>query len=78
MWNLIVSVPDHCLSFYFLYNDEGRPNGKKLRTCRNLKSDFEMEKYPLTDIDRKSISAFVQIRIIAIYLLKKVVFIKFH
>ena len=22
MWDLIVSVPDHCLSFYFLYNNE--------------------------------------------------------
>ena len=22
MWDLIVSVPDHCLSFYFLYADE--------------------------------------------------------
>ena len=20
MWDLIVSVPDHCLSFYFLFN----------------------------------------------------------
>ena len=20
MWDLIVSVPDHCLSFYFVYN----------------------------------------------------------
>ena len=22
MWDLIVSVPDHCLSFYSLYKDE--------------------------------------------------------
>ena len=21
MWDLIVSVPDHCLSFYFLFSD---------------------------------------------------------
>ena len=24
MWDLIVSVPDHCLSFYFIYNILGK------------------------------------------------------
>lgn len=46
-----------------LYNDEGNPNGNKLRTYRNLKSDFELEKYLLTDIDRKAISTFVKIKL---------------
>ena len=46
-----------------LYNDEGNPNCNKLRTYRNLKSDFELEKYLLTDVDRKAISTFVEIRI---------------
>ena len=46
-----------------LYNDEGNRNGNKLRTYRNLKSDFELEKYLLTDVDRKAISTFVIIRI---------------
>ena len=23
MWDLIISVPDHCLSFYFLYGNNG-------------------------------------------------------
>ena len=46
-----------------MYNDEGNPSGNKLRTYRNLKSDFELEKYLLTDVDRKAISTFVKIRI---------------
>ena len=46
-----------------MYNDEGNPSGNKLRTYRNLKSDFELEKYLLTDIDRKAISTFVKLRI---------------
>ena len=25
MWDLIVSVPDHCLSFNFLYKSKGDP-----------------------------------------------------
>ena len=25
MWDLIVSVPDHCLSFYFLFHSQFRP-----------------------------------------------------
>ena len=41
-----------------MYNDEGNPNGNKLRTYRNLKSD-----YLLTDIYRKGISTFVKIKI---------------
>ena len=28
MWDLIVSVPDHCLTFYFI------------KTCRNIKNAF--------------------------------------
>ena len=35
----------------------------KLRTYRNLKSEFELEKYLLTDVDRKAINIFVKIRI---------------
>ena len=46
-----------------LCNDEGNPNGNKLRTYRNLKCDFELEKYLLTDVDRKAISTFVKTRI---------------
>ena len=26
MWDLIVSVPDHCLSFYFTHGDKAREN----------------------------------------------------
>ena len=46
-----------------MYKDEENPNGNKLRTYRNLESDFELEKYPATDINRKAISKFVKIRI---------------
>ena len=42
-----------------MYNDEGN----KLRIYRNLKSDFEFEKYLLTDVDRKANITFVKIRI---------------
>ena len=30
MWSLIVSVPDHCLSFYFPINEE---DNSKIRMC---------------------------------------------
>ena len=34
MWDLIVSVPDHCLSFYFLYHEykEGQSEDEILTT----------------------------------------------
>ena len=31
MWDLLVSVPDHCLSFYFRYNHHKLPNGDRPR-----------------------------------------------
>ena len=43
MWNLIVSVPDHCLSFYFSHDVaqlkglSPMPAGKRLATCLRLK-----------------------------------------
>ena len=44
MWDLIVSVPDHCLSFYFVANlmTNEKPNlGPQTRICsRNPESTF--------------------------------------
>ena len=47
MWDLIVSVPDHCLSFYF--NFAARENVKKLRQlhvtpCTNVQRAITQEK----------------------------------
>ena len=33
MWDLIVSVPDHCLSFYFIIASTDLNNAHILRTC---------------------------------------------
>ena len=30
MWDLIVSVPDHCLSFYFLNTDKSKDPSKNV------------------------------------------------
>ena len=35
MWDLIVSVPDHCLSFYFRYNHHKVQNGDRSRQDEN-------------------------------------------
>ena len=35
IWDLIVSVPDHCLSFYFVSTGENR--GKPCRVCKKKK-----------------------------------------
>ena len=34
MWDLIVSVPDPCLSFYFGYNSENKISLQNVGTCQ--------------------------------------------
>ena len=37
MWDLIVSVPDHCLSFYFgMYPSISKCNAKRCNCCMHL------------------------------------------
>ena len=36
MWDLIVSVPDHCLSFYFTDTDETKMTKADLEITENL------------------------------------------
>ena len=43
MWDLIVSVPDHCLSFYFIGRDA---TGNGLLIC--IKIDKTISKLPLS------------------------------
>ena len=38
MWDLIVSVPDHCLSFYFLYMQSESRHWRSLLTLGALNS----------------------------------------
>ena len=40
MWDLIVSVPDHCFSLYFLYKGSEKQKRKKSR-FRNQRSPFD-------------------------------------
>ena len=47
-----------------LYNDDGNPNGNKLRTYRISKISFKFENFLLIDVDKKGLSTFVKIRII--------------
>ena len=42
MWDLIVSVPDHCLSFYFSYaNVDKKSKGKLTRRHLLVRSDWK-------------------------------------
>ena len=46
MWDLIVSVPDHCLPFYFVYNSSLKSVyiGHTLRTCSGSSSISSLQK----------------------------------
>ena len=52
MWDLIVSIPDHCLSFYFLWTARGPGPGPPKRSGQNLiglpfrRSEFWPESSP--------------------------------
>ena len=56
MWDLLVSVPDHCLSFYFLYFDKHQKNeihsltraSVRRGTNTNGQRHFLMYKYNLS------------------------------
>ena len=57
MWDLIVSVPDHCLSFYFLYSRHTKDGGQKHQTIFILLSyegwGSETSKYFYTPVIRR-------------------------
>ena len=46
-----------------LFNDNNKSGGNKLRTYRKLKTQFDLENYLCADVNKKSISTFVKIRI---------------
>ena len=46
-----------------IFMDENKPNKNKLRTYRDLKSDFSLEKFLLLDLQKDIISNYVRIRI---------------
>ena len=46
-----------------LFNDDNKSGGNKLRTYRKLKTQFDLENYVCADVNKKSISTFVKIRI---------------
>jgi hypothetical protein len=46
-----------------LFNDDNKSVGNKLRTYRKLKAQFDLENYLCADVNKKSISTFVKIRI---------------
>ena len=68
MWDLIVSVPDHCLSFYFKTNkafifiktckeeeEEKKKKKKKKKistVVHTLKSEYQQEHRTIDDTDR--------------------------
>ena len=43
--------------------DDNKSGGNKLRTYRKLKTQFDLENYLCADVNKKSISTFVKIRI---------------
>ena len=46
-----------------LFNDNRVIGGNKLRTYRKIKTDFKREQYLYADIDKKSLSNFIKIRV---------------
>jgi hypothetical protein len=46
-----------------LFNDDNKSGGNKLRTYRKLKTQFDLENYLCADVNKKSVSTFVKIRI---------------
>ena len=47
----------------YVFNDDNKSGGNKLRTYRKLKTQFDLENYLCADVNKKSISTFVKIRI---------------
>ena len=54
IWDLIVSVPDHCLSFYF--NSRIRCSGQSAKELWTRLSQFAHEQLPISDRESKKIS----------------------
>ena len=46
-----------------LFNDNRVIAGNKLRTYRKIKTDFKREQYLYADVDKKSLSNFIKIRV---------------
>lgn len=46
-----------------LFNDNRVIGGNKLRTYRKIKTDFKREQYLYADVDKKSLSNFIKIRV---------------
>jgi hypothetical protein len=46
-----------------LFNDNRVIGGNKLRTYRKIKTDFKGEQYLYADVDKKSLSNFIKIRV---------------
>ena len=48
IWDLIVSVPDHCLSFYFSYHSREKLKKKEKNMVRRFYSPPSLESLPCT------------------------------
>ena len=53
MWDLIVSIPDHCLSFYFLLQEDLLPKMDELRSKRHRVYGQHMNKVSSVPFDSK-------------------------
>ena len=63
------AVTDKLQNRYFdfwhklLFNDNRMIGGNKLRSYRKIKTDFKREQYLYADVDKKSLSNFIKIRV---------------
>ena len=48
MWDLIVLVPDHCLSFYFVSNLDVHANTPQSRDCKTSKLNYSEAGHVIT------------------------------
>jgi hypothetical protein len=57
--------PHVCSTFWhkLLFNDNRVIEGNKLRIYRKIKTDFKREQYLYADVDKKSLSNFIKIRV---------------
>ena len=64
-FSIVNLLKEHFINYWKkgLYLDENKPNGNKLRTYRELKSDFVLEDFLLLDIQKNILSNFVKLRI---------------
>jgi hypothetical protein len=62
---VFTKLRDRYLNYWYanLHNDEGNPNGNKLRTFRKFKVQYQLEQFLLTDVDKWALHDFIKIRI---------------